>query len=175
MVQIGPIKYNKEESVVLGRSFLLGIFLGIPLGIFINYLFGFPSIPAKAPEGFIGWTITFILIFLSFSTALYAVTAVFLGLFLKKRRMLNPKRFLKVLWPPIVFFIILPIYVSIAYSATISLQNALNTMTGVRWTHTISTILATPFVILFLAIFIPDSRPGAVLYRFIRQLKKSSK
>jgi L-cystine uptake protein TcyP (sodium:dicarboxylate symporter family) len=171
MVQIGPVKYSKEEEHVLARAFLLGVSLGIPLGILINYLTGFPIIHTQAPNDFYGWTTLFFTFFMSFLTLPIILTMIFFVLFWRKNEKLHLQTLKKAFWSVLVFLFFLPSYVTITYSGLIAvLGEGVATLFS-----TLFTLLITPFVILFLAIFIPESRPGAVLYRFIRRLRKRNK
>jgi hypothetical protein len=54
MAQLAPLTYEKREERVLVRSFLTGIFLGLPLGILVNLLLGFPTINVAVPVDSVG-------------------------------------------------------------------------------------------------------------------------
>lgn len=145
--------------------------MGVPLGIFINYLFCFPTINIPIPESFVERVARGFVFFMSFLIIPCMTTMTFLVLLFKKVGKLNLRCFIRAFWSVIVFLLILPVYVVITYEALdVMLGGELATMR-----HVLFNLLITPFVILFVAVFVPDSRVGAVLYRFMRRLKKSSK
>jgi L-cystine uptake protein TcyP (sodium:dicarboxylate symporter family) len=171
MVQIGPVRYNEEEERALVRAFLLGLLLGIPLGVFLNYLYGFPTIHMQTPNDFLGWTSLFLRFLISFLALPCMLTTILFCSFWKKTRKLNLRVLSKALWSILVFLFFLPSYVALTYSALKVMLGEQTAMIG----YTLFTLLVTPFVILFLALFIPESRPGAVLYRFLHRLRKRNK
>jgi len=177
MVQIGPIKYNKSEEAILTRSFFIGVFLGVPLGILVNYLFGFPTIHTQTPTSFLGWTRMLFTFFISFLIVPCILTTVSLILFLRKKERLNASQhFFKAFWSVIMFFLFLPIYTAITSSAIlVPFDTFLYPLFGEKWMltlHAFSGLIVVPFIILFIAIIGPDSKPGKALRNFIGRLRK---
>lgn len=164
--EVAPIKYEKSERQILVRAFLSGMFLGMPFGIVVNYLLGFPTINVKVPLDSIGWAVFFFRFFTSFLLVPAVLTTVLIILFLKEKRMLGLRQFLREFWTVVVFFIILPLYVDMTYVA-------LDTMVGgklAQMSYSLFTLLVTPFVVLFFAILVPQSRTGRALRRFISRV-----
>lgn len=180
MIQIGPIKYNKDEEAILARSFFLGILIGIPLGIFVNYLYGFPTIHTQTPENFLGWTIMLLAFIMSLLIVPTIATAMFFILFLIRKERSNFLRyFTRAVWAVLTFFILLPVYIAVTSSAILVPFNSfLYPLFGEKWMltlHALGGLVTVPFIILFIAIIGPDSKPGKALRRFIRRSKRRRK
>lgn len=171
MVKIGPVEYDKEEENILGRSFLLGVLIGFPLGIFANYLVGFPKISGQPPDGFLGWTSLFFVLIMRFLIMPCILTMIIVVLFWRKEKKLNTRHFIRTLWSILIFFLILPLYAIITYSALDALLGGTLATTS----YVLFTLLVTPFVALFLAVFLPESRIGKALRRCIRRSWRSGK
>ena len=176
MVQIGLIKYDKDEEAILGRSFLLGMFVGIPLSILINYFYGFPTFPRQPSYGLLGWAATFFTLFMSFLIIPYIVTITFLVLFLREKEKADSARhFYRAFWALLVLLVLIPLYVAVTSALLVPLWSLASELSGGRWFMTLTSLAELPFVALLLAIILPDSRPGKALRRLRSNAQKEQR
>lgn len=177
-LKIGSVKYDKIETVILGKSFLSGLLIGFPSGIFLNYIFGFPTLPkleqALAPTDLLGWTITLFITGISFGS-LWLVTTVGLYLLLMRRHgvsysLNNVGRFLLAIF---VLFPVLITYIALIVSAIIMPFSYAFSWLGFVKLFWLGMLLFLPFAILFGATIMPDSPAGKFLRHRMRVLRKN--
>ena len=176
MVQIGPIKYDKEEEAILTRSLLLGILFGLPLGILLNYVLGFPTVPKQIPSDFLYLLSSLFAMLMSFLGFGWIVMIVLSVCFLKKKQqILSRQNIGRILFATIIAFPVLLFYAALIFSAVHVPFNTFFAWLGFTTLYWIGALLLFPFIILFIAIVGPDSKPGKILHRFIRRLERSVK
>jgi hypothetical protein len=179
-VQIGPVTYDKTESSIFLRSFILGLIVGIPLWILVNHTYGFLTIAAHNLNGFVGTAIMLTVVFMSSLVIPLATTIAFLLLFFKRAGRLNSMRCLgRTLWPVFVFFVFLPLYVALTSSLVLTpFYSVLYPLFGERWMATLyslSLVAVLPFMLLFAAIVEPSSKLGRKLRILVNHHGKSRK
>lgn len=172
MVQIGPIKYNKDEEAVLTRSILLSTFLGFPSGLLLNYWFGFLVNPGLAANDSLGWTIFYFKVGSVIISVCWLITAVSSLLLYKRKRKTRSKRDIgRILFASLFVPIALIYTFLVAGFIGISVNAFLVPHLGPITTWGIGALVFFPFMILFIAIVGPDSKPGRALRRFIRRAR----
>ena len=180
MVQIGPVTYDKTESSIFLRGFILGLIVGIPLWILVNHAYSFVTIPTHNPNGFAGAVTTLTVVFMSSLVIPVVATIAFLMLFFKRAGKLTSIRcFGRALWPVFVFFVFLPLYVALTASLVFTpFYSILYPLFGERWMATLyslSLIAVFPFMVLFAAIVEPNSKLGRNLRILVNRHRRNRK
>jgi len=170
MVQIGWVKFKKEEETVLTRSYILGLFLGLLFGIPLNYALGFPTMPKQITSSFLEQLVSLFLTLMSFE-AFGWVSTILLALYLlkKNQRDISKTDVSRILSASIILFPVLLFYTALIYCAIVVPLNIFFAWLSFRTLYAIGALLFFPFVILFIAIIGPDSKPGKALRRFIHR------
>jgi hypothetical protein len=176
MVQVGPVTYDKTESSIFLRGFILGLIVGIPLWILVNHAYGFVTIPTHNPNGFVGAATTLTVVFMSSLVIPLVTTIAFLLLFFKRAgRLTSMKCFGRALWPVLVFFVFLPLYVALTSSLVLTpFYSVLYPFFGERWMATLYSlgfVAVLPFMVLFVAIVEPNSKFGRNLRILVNRHK----
>ena len=173
MVQIGPIKYNKDEEAILTRSILLATFVGFPLSLLLSYWFNLLTNPRLAPSDSFGWAAFYFRIGSVVMVTCWGITVVTSLSFYKKRRKLNSKRnigriiFASLLVPMTLTYMFLFLgFIFVPLSAFLIPYLDPIAIWG------IGALVFFPFLILFIAIVGPDSKPRKILNRSFRRLKR---
>lgn len=169
-MQIGPVKYAKTEENLLVKSFVIGMVLGLPLGILANYMLGFPTIPNKAPNGFVDWFVVSFTLPLSWLCLCWLFAIILSVWFYKRGDMLKSRRDIaKILLAQLMFPILL-LYVALIFSLIlIPIDYSLSfldplVLPGVL--RLIGLLVMLPFMVIFIAVVSPDFRK-----RMMRKLK----
>jgi len=174
-LQIGPVKYDEIEGMILANALLLGFLIGLPSGIITNYMLGFPTVPSpeQPPTDFLGWTtLSFVVIMSIESLSLLITTGLCVLLLKKYEAKYSVKTVGKFLLAIFVFFPVLVIYVALVFSAVIVPFNYAFPWLGFVKIFWIGALLLLPFMILFGAIIMPESPAGKFLRRLIRKLRR---
>jgi MFS family permease len=174
VVQVGWVKFSKEEESILVKSYLLGLFLGLLLGFAFNYLLDFPTMPKQLPSSFLEQLASSFLTSISFEGFGWITTILlFLYFFRKKQQSQFERDVYRILSASFILFPVLLFYAASIYCAILIPFNTFFAWLGFRILYGIGALLFFPFMILFIAIFVPDSKPGKALRRSIRRLKRS--
>lgn len=175
-VQVGSVTYNKAEESVLSRAFILGMLLGVPLGIIINFIIGFPTIPKLMLANTIDRSVAFSISVAKILGFWWALTTIFSFFFYYKKKQLtlswsNAGRifFFTLLVPCSILFVVLvfsiffvPLYLFLyPYFSPVLISS-------------IGFLLFFPFVFLFVAAVLPDSKPRKILNRIFHRPKTKS-
>lgn len=174
LVKIGWVRFRKEEEVILVKSYLLGSFLGLLLGFALNYVLGFPTMPKQLPNSLLKQLASLSLTFMSFlGFGWIAMILLSLYFFKKGQWVKSEKDAYRILSSSFILFPVLLFYVASIYCTILIPFNTFFAWLGFRILYGIGALLFFPFMILFIAIFVPDSKPGKALRRSIRRLKRS--
>jgi hypothetical protein len=175
MVQIGPIKYDKDEEVILATSFLSGIFSGLLFGLPLGHMLGFLENPPAIGDSF-GWTVVFLKVGIVLMSIGWPTTIITSLLLCKRKHKSSSRRdidkflFASLLVPITTIYTFL-----VAGFIGTPIDALLVPYLGPIATWGIGALVFFPFLILFIAIIGPDSKPGKALRRFIRRLKRGGK
>lgn len=172
MVQVGWVKFNKEEEVILVKSYLLGLLLGLLLGFALNYLLGFPTMPKQLPSNFLEQLASWFLTSMSFEGLGWITTILLFLHFFRKRQQRGFEDVYRILSASFILFPVLLFYAASIYCAILIPFNTLFAWLGYRVLYGIGALLFFPFMIIFVAIFVPDSKPGKALRNFSSRSKK---
>lgn len=167
-MQIGPLKYNKDEERIWALSLVLGILIGFPLGITTNYVVNLPPFSDLGLPPFsvtpslsvvAGWITKFFLL-LSFVSIWWWLVMVTCLLFLyRKRKLLNSWRDVGRSIFSTTFIPFNTVYVSIIGGVILPPLNTFllefYTFIGV---YSICMLVFLPFVLLELYIIFPHLR-----------------
>lgn len=161
-MQIGPVKYSKMEENILVLSFLLGMVIGLPLGILMNYMLGFPTIPKTAPNGFIDWFIVSFTLPLSWFCLWWLFAILLMVWFYRRKDLLKSRQdiarifLVQFMFPCLLLYmalvfslIIIPIDYSLSFLDPIVLPGVL---------RLIGLLVMLPFMVIFIAIVSPNFR-----------------
>lgn len=182
--QIGPIKYDKHEEKIFTKSLYLSILIGSPLGILINFLLGFPTVPKKAPINIIEWvTVDVLSITCIFGIWWILIMGASSFLLYKSERGITSWRIVgKNLVSFIIILIGLLCMISVLTIIYLPLDAFLLQFYSPYATFWYGILVATPFVILFLYIALPHLRPRirrqlrlAMTYRFWKKCWRTPK
>jgi hypothetical protein len=171
MIQIGPLKYiKKEESTVLA-SFVLGFLVGGPVGLVFSMSIGVLKKVAPVSSS-TGWTLvllgaTWILMLTCWTVAV--VTSVLVS----RRNGFQSKREIgKMIFGTVLVPLSWLLIVSVIGLVSTPIDELIFISFGISSTYTIDFLVFLPFVVLCVAIIIPDSRPGKALRRFIHHWRR---
>ncbi len=176
-MRIGPVKYEKVEEGILLRSFILGMFFGLPLGLLLNYMLGFSIIPKQAPSDLLGWFIMAFTVPMSWCSLWLVLTIILAFLFCKKRNLFKSwydvGRILLawLLFPAVLMYTAL-IFSVFMFPVDVFLVPFLDPLVGAGVLRLIGLIIMIPFMFIFIAIVLPDSKPRKMLNRSFRRLKR---
>jgi len=174
-MQIGPIKYGKSEEMILFKSMMLGIFLGLPLDMLLNYLLGFPMVAKGSPTDFWGWVVFISSWMGSICSLWFLITTAFCFLFYSKEGLISSWRdIVKVVWALLIFFPVLFTYTAfIVIAIFVPLDYATPWLSPVRRLG-LSFLLFLPFLFLFVLIFLPDQKPRKLVNQLWLVLKRKN-
>jgi hypothetical protein len=176
VVQVGWVKLNKEEEVILVKSYLLGLLLGLLLGFALNYLLGFPTMPKQLPSSFLEQLASSFLTSMSFEGLGWITTILlFLHFFRKRQQCRFEGDVYRILSASFILFPVLLFYAASIYCAILIPFNTFFAWLGYRVLYGIGALLFFPFMIIFVAIFVPDSKPGKALRTFLSRSKRGGK
>lgn len=153
--------YDKQEENAIVASFILGLLLGLPVGALINFAMGLPTFPKQMPNSFFNVLIFLLTTLLSFSSVWIITTTISLTvLFMREKRVDSWQVISRVFWVILIFFPLLIGYVSLTGSIIFPPLNDFLLKHGFRLiaVHSYALLAATPFVLLYIAIVLPDSR-----------------
>ncbi|RLC79247.1 MAG: hypothetical protein DRJ03_23825 [Chloroflexi bacterium] len=158
IIQIGPMKYSKEEEKIIAKSWAAGMIVGIPTGIVSGLFFGlfYKSAPQGILEIFLVDTI--VLGYVCFWW--WIATFIFTILFWKRSRKLNSKENIKrclftTVIVPLIWGYIDPIMTFI-YTPLFRFLLQYYSPYGTFW---IGAGVFLPFVLLFIYVVFPHLRP----------------
>jgi len=148
---------------------MLGLFIGLPLGILVNYALGFPTLPnlGQVPSDFWGWVIILSSWMGSVVSSWFTLTAILWFLFYKREGLISSWHDIgKIIWGLFICFPVMFGYTILVFSAFfVPLEYATPWLSSVkRWA--LGLLLFFPFVFLFFVIFLPDQKPRKLLIRF---------
>jgi hypothetical protein len=117
-MQVGWIKYSKTEEKICFKSMMLGIFLGLPLGILLNYyVLGFPILN-QPPKDFFEWFIFLSSFSGKMASVWFLFTTVSLFYYYRKKKLLKSWHDAgKIVWFLFIFFPVLFAYFVLVVSA----------------------------------------------------------
>jgi len=165
-MQIGSVKYSKKEEAIFFKSFLLGLMLGLPPGIILSYILGFPAIPKQFPNDFQSWFIFLSLWLAELASLWFVATVTLYFIYYKREKMFNSRLdIFKIFLSILIFFPILFLYVIVVMSAIfVPLYSAASWLSPIR-KYWLGAVLFLPFLFLYMLIFLPDQRPRKIIAR----------
>lgn len=169
-MRIGSVEYEKNEVAIIGRAFIIGLLLGLPLGAIVNCAVGFPTIPKHIPTDFFEWVSVFFFSSMGLLGLWLVITIIFTFVSYSKQGLLKSFRNIgKVLLVMILFPAILMYMALILSLFVVPLAFFLSSMDPLVLPvvlRTIGLFVMLPFMIVFFALVFPDFRK-----RIRRQLK----
>jgi hypothetical protein len=158
-MQIGPVKYSKNEEKVFFKSILLGLLSGLPLGLVLTYIIGFPQYSHDLKNRFV---YSFLLLGSVESISLLFSAILYLS-YSKKAKLLHSwYDAARIVWALLVTFPILFIYIALVMSLLIfPLYDATFWLSPVKQ-YWLGALLFLPFLFLFMLIFLPDQKPRKI-------------
>jgi len=174
-MKLGPVMYSKEEETIIGRSFLLGMIFGVPLGVFVNFVLGFPTIPEQMPTGLFDQFIMFTLLLTSILGFWWLLSTALSFIFYNAKALtLSWRNIGRILFAMLTIPYII-IFVPFVYSAFfVPMYGLLYPSLPILLVRTLGFILFLPFVLVFIAIVMPESKARKSINRLFRRLKKKS-
>jgi MFS family permease len=174
-MKVGWIDFNKKEERLLTRSLFFGVFLGLPLGTLISIFLVLPTIPRQFPQNLFEWTRVIFLFMASLMFSSWLTSTAFAYAYYKKRKEQDSiDDFTKFAF---ALFIGLPLALMYATMTSLITLIPFNSLFS-QWLtmntlFLLGMLLVFPFVFLYIAIIMPDSKPRKILNRQLRKLKKS--
>jgi len=159
-MQIGPIKYNQEEERIFFKSLLLGFLSGLPFGLLIIYLNGFPQYQGGVLNRF---AFSFFLLTEVESVPLL-ITAVLCLSYFKTGKLLRSWRDIpRIIWVLIIIFPVLSLYIAFFMSLLIFPLFDLASWLSPAKQYWLGALLFLPLFFLFMLLFLPDQRPRRIV------------
>jgi hypothetical protein len=175
-MQIGPIKYSKDEEALLGRAFAVGLLVGVPVGLFVNFILGFPMFPRQMPVDFLDWFFTGVKLLGSLVGFWWILSTVLSLVFYHRSKKLvsSWQKGLRAMFAMMLIpFIVL--YVAFVFSIiSVPVNLFLLPLVPSPLIRALSYLLFLPFVIFFVAVLLPETYVGRRLRRFLHRLKRRS-
>ncbi len=175
MIQIGPIKYTKKEERIILICFILGLATGIPLGSSLSYYAGLLKKLTLAESDIFGWGLYFLKAGLIFATACWATGIISCIVVSRRNGMKSAPEIRKMLFGTLLIPLTMLFPFLVFAFVTVPLDSFLHIYFGLGESYAIDVLVFSPFVVLFVAIFVPDSKPGKALRRFINHKKARKK
>jgi len=175
MIKIGPITYTKkEEGTVLASSFL-GFACGIPLGAFLSYSAGLlKKLPfTEADAG--GLELAILRVGLMVGAACWMTGIVSCILVSRRNGFASSGEIRKMVVGTVLIPLIFMLALLVFAFVTVPIDAFLYSRFGIRESYAVDILVFAPFVVLFVATFVPDSRPGKAIRHFINRGGKSRK
>jgi MFS family permease len=174
MTQILTVKYTKEEETVVLLSNVLGISVGIPLGLLLGYLMGLFTDMMSAAFSSIGWAIFTLKIGLATVPLSWAATIAICFFFWKKKNWIQSKQETRRMIPGTLVFPLTLVFGFVVMAFIIFplcflvLDYTNRPLTG----FVVGSLALLPFMIIIIAILLPDTPAGKALRRFTHRLKR---
>jgi hypothetical protein len=170
-MQVGPIKYNKEEEKAFFKALVLGWVAGLPLGILLTYFAGF----LKYPPDFGMRFVSSLLLAVNIGGISMLFSTISCLILFKRRGLLHSLRdAAKVIWAFLIASPVLWIYVASVTSLVISpLFDATSWLNPARQ-YWLGALVFLPFLFLFMLIFLPDQKPRKITYHFWLVIKREA-
>jgi hypothetical protein len=171
-MRVGWVNFNKEEERLLTRALFFGIFFGFSLGTIVSIFVILPTVPRQVPQNLLEWT-RVSLLFLSSLLILgwLSSTAFAYFSYVKRRRVSAVNGFTKF---ALALFIALPLGLLYALPVfvivMIPFDNFFSQWLSQGTVFSLGMLLLFPFVFLYIAIIMPDSKPRKILNRQFRKL-----
>lgn len=177
MVQILTVQYTKEEERIVMASSILGIFVGIPSGLFLGYLMGFFTDIKSAAFSSIGWAALILKIGLTTLPLSWVATTAICLLLSRKKNVAQSKAKIERMIPGTLF---LPLTLTFGFlvMALVIFPLCFLVLDYINRPITamiIGAVALLPFVIIIIASLLPETPAGRALRRFIRRLKGKQK
>ena len=173
VIQIGPLKYVKKEESTVIASFISGFLVGGPMGLALSMSIGILKRMTSPPSG-TGWApvllgTTWVLMLICWAVA--ATTSVLVS---KKNRFHSKREIGKMLFGTVLVPLSWLLIILIIGLISAPIDEIIFNSFGVSSTYTIDVLVFLPFVMLCVAIIVPDSRPGKALRRLAHNMRPYS-
>lgn len=175
MLQIGPLKYVKEDERTIMASILIGAVFGIPSGLLLSYLTGFLINPKFDLGDYFGWTIFFLRVGFVLVATCWAIAIGVCMVSCRKRSKDEPPRQTSRIVLGTVFLPLTITYTLLVLGLVNTSIDALLQRFGFSHTYAVSVLVSIPFLLVYVAVFIPDSPIGKALRRFLHPAKRSKR
>jgi hypothetical protein len=174
MVHILTVNYNKKEERILIVSNVLGICIGIPAGLLLGYWIGFLRDLKLAAASSIGWAVFIFKIGSTVIPLSWATTIALCLLFFRRRNEVQSKRMIERIVPGTLFFPLTMAYSFLVEGLVIFpvcflLFPYLNPVL----TMYVGALALLPFMVLIVAMLLPETPAGKRLRHYIERLRKT--
>lgn len=174
-MRVGWVKFSKEEEKLYTQSLFFGTFSGFTVGTFVFILTVLPAIPRKPPENLLEWMRILFVLFAILTAFGWLTSTAFAYLRHVSDKGRGPSlRFSRI---AVAIFVTFPAVLT--YAALVSLlvlipfNDYFSQWLSPGALYSLGMMLVFPFVILFIAIVLPDSRPRKILNRSLRKIRRA--
>lgn len=173
-MRIGWVEFNKEEERLVTQALLFGVFVGFTSGTLFYLVQILPMIPRQPPENtlelgrIIVWPFAILTIAGWFTSIPFACVR-----YIRSGERRSTVRLARIAGVLFFAFPTSSVYIALVFLLVIlPFEGFLSQSLGRRTLFPIGLLLVFPFVVLFIAVVMPDSKPRRILNRSFKKLRR---